>query len=534
MNKIAAISMVKNEADIIEGFVRHTLEFADLMIVADHQSTDATGEILKALQAEGLPLVVKKYAGAGQDQAEVLTVLLKQSISKYMADIIVPLDADEFLLVTEKGSGVRDILQQARTDAAYEIDSVTYRPAGPVTAGEYLLSRPCLRQKVSDGLKKTIFGAKAVLKYQLTVAQGNHHPLTEAGTDFEQIGNLPLYLAHFHWRSDEQVLSKALCGWLGNVAKYSYWTDIALHWRARFLQLVRGKETSDIFNAADYELVNPLAPPMLIRYSAQAQCALLRNVLLVAENIANSYAVKEVIRRSGLVSVCLFLDGSYEALAASVESILAQTYPHERLEIFLLDLSGNKREICDRLLEKYGNELSINVLSVTDYGDELMTALKEQSKGEYIQWLEAGDELLPEKITVMVTALAGMHYRECVYSDSMTVMPEELQQLSVPRPSYQHSTDWSGEKFRSGLMAMKLPLSGRIAGFLFLRCSMDEDADWFRQAVYDGKFHLFAAYRAVFSGCHVCGIIFEDVVRCSAEYAGERWQRYIKEIAEAE
>ncbi len=50
--------MVKNEMDIIESFVRHTLGFADLLIVADHKSTDRTREILESLQAEGLPLII--------------------------------------------------------------------------------------------------------------------------------------------------------------------------------------------------------------------------------------------------------------------------------------------------------------------------------------------------------------------------------------------------------------------------------------------------------------------------------------------
>ncbi|MCI6101295.1 MAG: glycosyltransferase family 2 protein [Selenomonas sp.] len=56
--KIVAISMVKNEMDIIESFVRHTLGFADLLIIADHKSTDRTREILEALRTEGLPLLV--------------------------------------------------------------------------------------------------------------------------------------------------------------------------------------------------------------------------------------------------------------------------------------------------------------------------------------------------------------------------------------------------------------------------------------------------------------------------------------------
>ena len=49
---IIAISRVKNEADIIEAFVRHTLHFADRMIISDSGSIDGTWDILQILVDE--------------------------------------------------------------------------------------------------------------------------------------------------------------------------------------------------------------------------------------------------------------------------------------------------------------------------------------------------------------------------------------------------------------------------------------------------------------------------------------------------
>ena len=54
--RLVAVSIVKNEADIIEAFVRHTHAWVDHHLVFDHDSTDGTREILQALRAEGLPL----------------------------------------------------------------------------------------------------------------------------------------------------------------------------------------------------------------------------------------------------------------------------------------------------------------------------------------------------------------------------------------------------------------------------------------------------------------------------------------------
>ncbi|MDE2446855.1 MAG: glycosyltransferase family 2 protein, partial [Alphaproteobacteria bacterium] len=45
----AAISMVRNEQDIIEPFVRHNSALVDLLFVLDNCSTDHTRQILREL-----------------------------------------------------------------------------------------------------------------------------------------------------------------------------------------------------------------------------------------------------------------------------------------------------------------------------------------------------------------------------------------------------------------------------------------------------------------------------------------------------
>ena len=57
--KIAVISMVKNEADIIESFVRYYATFADYIIIADHNSDDGTWEILEKLRDRLVPFLIE-------------------------------------------------------------------------------------------------------------------------------------------------------------------------------------------------------------------------------------------------------------------------------------------------------------------------------------------------------------------------------------------------------------------------------------------------------------------------------------------
>jgi len=56
--KIVGISMIGNDADIVEPFVRHNLGLFEHLVVIVHCARDGTGEILNALQGEGLSLTL--------------------------------------------------------------------------------------------------------------------------------------------------------------------------------------------------------------------------------------------------------------------------------------------------------------------------------------------------------------------------------------------------------------------------------------------------------------------------------------------
>ena len=60
--------MVKNEADIIESFVRYNLNILDGMIILDNCSSDNTLEILNLLKKEGLNLYIIKDDDMDFDQ----------------------------------------------------------------------------------------------------------------------------------------------------------------------------------------------------------------------------------------------------------------------------------------------------------------------------------------------------------------------------------------------------------------------------------------------------------------------------------
>src|SRR3954464_12861551 len=95
--RLVAVSVVKNESDIIEPFVRHTLAWVDHHLVFDHDSTDGTREILGALQREGLPVALFRDDAPGQLQQARSNHLPRLAVQAHGADWVLPLDADEIL-----------------------------------------------------------------------------------------------------------------------------------------------------------------------------------------------------------------------------------------------------------------------------------------------------------------------------------------------------------------------------------------------------------------------------------------------------
>src|SRR5258708_26457510 len=93
--KIVGISMIRNDADIVEPFVRHTLRLFDHLFVIVHCPDDGTGEILKALHSARLPMTLVFYGEPAFLHAAGLTWLARNAQPALHPDFIFPLHAAE-------------------------------------------------------------------------------------------------------------------------------------------------------------------------------------------------------------------------------------------------------------------------------------------------------------------------------------------------------------------------------------------------------------------------------------------------------
>jgi glycosyltransferase involved in cell wall biosynthesis len=139
-----------------------------------------------------------------------------------------------------------------------------------------------------------------------------------------------------------------------------------------------------------------------------------------------------------LVSIIIPVYNSATHLAASIESALAQTY--ERNEIIVVD-DGSKDGSYD-LAKKFESEV-VKVIRQENAGAAVArnTGLAHAS-GSYIQFLDAGDLLDPNKIEAQVQALNGSQTKLAVCKYVQFATEQELHKPVYPD---QHSFIYSSD-----------------------------------------------------------------------------------------
>ncbi|HET9764005.1 MAG TPA: glycosyltransferase family 2 protein [Casimicrobiaceae bacterium] len=214
------IAMVRNEADVVEVFVRHNLTVLDRLTVVDHGSSDNTPAILAALSREGLPLEVVAEPREAFSQSEVVTREVRRIFSTTAADIVFLLDADEFLKVDSRArlEGALDSIP----DGMYAVQEWhTYVPdfSRPLDPVELIRSA---RKVMPAGIGHKAIVTRAFLESTLYVADGNHHlrrRLNLGDFDVEPFRLRPedAKLAHVPVRSAAQFSAKILVRWLARL-----------------------------------------------------------------------------------------------------------------------------------------------------------------------------------------------------------------------------------------------------------------------------------------------------------------------------
>lgn len=203
-----SITRVKNEGDIIEAFVRHTLRAVSKMFISDNGSTDDTLSILYRLKQEGCSIEVEQDPSVGYRQAMRTTDVAQLACAKKDVDWILPLDTDEFVT----SSKLHEALPRF-ADTPVSLCVVSYVPTADDDPREALVLRR-IRHRLSREprpIRKVAVPAALMASEDAYFTTGNH-AFVHRGKVIKPRDCETVKLAHFPIRSVEQAMAKVAVG----------------------------------------------------------------------------------------------------------------------------------------------------------------------------------------------------------------------------------------------------------------------------------------------------------------------------------
>ena len=306
--KVWSVSMVRNEADIVEAFVRHNAAVLDGMAIIDHGSIDATLPILTALAREKLPLVLIKSATPGYLQEQITTATARDVFAQTGADFVVPLDADEFLKVPS-----RDAFDRALLAIPPQMNGLlhwlTYVPdfAKAKDGTLALLGSARRLAKERQTFHKALMSRYLLERPEAMLSNGNHfvarklHGTSEDAEPHARLRDEFAALAHVPIRSAAQFVTKVAVKKLGRIAAQFDWTPDAAS-QAAYEAVIADRPLDDALllehavnwsvprrfwvGHGDVALVDdPFLAPMTLRYTPSAAADPLPLVLGAADRL---------------------------------------------------------------------------------------------------------------------------------------------------------------------------------------------------------------------------------------------------------
>ena len=486
---IAAISMVRNEADIIEAFVRHTLSFADHLFICDHNSTDNTPKILDCLIAEGLPVSVVPLPDIiGYEQAEITTVLMQAAFEMDFS-LVIPIDADEFLLPDADSIKLRPLLEELPTNNYYFLPWINYRLLDENTP--FKLPKNCLREGEPQKGKKIVIGIDLYQRTNCSISQGNHSLRNPNGEIIPGMLLTGIHMAHFYFRSAEQMCSKNLVGWLSNVCKFTRHTVYACHWADVFYNFSQGRK----INIPHCDDCMPTTIPATyvqadLKYNQLACINYMSNLLSTAEDLAETICEQNFLQKRILITVVILFTGNIKEFIHTFKNVCDSKYPY--IEFIILSLPQKTHDIEDiyDYLKRQPDSLDITLL-LEDTVEALFNALGQHVSGTYIQWLLPGSTIPGSKFIYIGAALTNnpepmfiCHLPKCLKADVSVIYAKTV------------FVD-TGEKFYLWLKSCGIDESYALTMPLFRR-EITPPLQYLMPCFHDGMFHADVLWNSLF------------------------------------
>lgn len=241
--KIISFTMVNNESEIIESFIRYNSNFVDKMVIIDNGCTDNTMEIVHLLQNEGYKVDTYDESLQPYDQFRLDNKYLNIITNKDKPDILIPLDADEFLTGKENP---RKVIESLSLDQIYYVHWKWYVLTGEENKNELFVPKRITYRLVKDAwnsvdgtpVTKVFFPTKYFKQNHLTLTMGHHDVFGKGNINRHHLTNLSI--AHFRAISSMQIISKTESYVMRDIATMSNNNETAQRTN-QFVEIRKGK-----------------------------------------------------------------------------------------------------------------------------------------------------------------------------------------------------------------------------------------------------------------------------------------------------
>ena len=219
---VVGITMVRDEADIIEHVIRHMATQVDAIIVADNLSTDGTDYILHDLIRD-VPVPLQVYADdvVAYEQSKKMTALANMAHDQFGANWIVPFDADEIWYAP--GQTIKQFLSQVRNTATVECNLYDHVASA---FDDDLQANPIARIQWRREYAAPLPKVACRWHPSMQIGMGNHDV---AYKNQQAPWRQRMAIRHFPYRSPEQVIRK-----IRNGAQAYAATDLPDHYGAHW------------------------------------------------------------------------------------------------------------------------------------------------------------------------------------------------------------------------------------------------------------------------------------------------------------
>lgn len=324
--KIVSLTMVNNEGEMIESFLRYNYNFFDQMVIVDNGCTDNTIEIIRNLNAEGYNIKVFDESLETYNQFRLDNKYIKKIIKEFNPDIIIPLDADEFL---SGENNPREVLENLSLDRIYYVTWRWYVLTDKDDLNErfipkrlsFCLDKPPYNQIDGSEVTKVIIPVKYYSEMRLTLSAGHHTVFGQNNPKIERLQEL--FLAHYRIISDIHLSSKIVCYVMRGIASMELTTKQTSHRTNQLALIERGDSLWDTAVNVSYSgyprsiVKKPLNLDFCIpestniKYSSSSEDSLVQSVMHTGQEMGiRTYNLERRIKeKPGLKPIVLWLDG---------------------------------------------------------------------------------------------------------------------------------------------------------------------------------------------------------------------------------